>query len=133
MTAIQIISLTLCLESSTQGWSGRELVASSLWNRAESITAESLVAVCLKPKAYSVWNNRTPNIHLVREICATKRGRMMWENAMNTAKEMVRGEYVPVTSASHYVTRKLYWSRYRPSWTNSLRVVCQHKDHVFMK
>lgn len=133
MNAFQIIAMTICLEGSTQSWSGRELIASSIYNRAEIINAESLVTVCLKPKAYSCWNNRVPSIHLVREICATKQGRMMWENAMNTAKEMVRGEYVPVTKATHYVTHKLYASKYRPTWTNDLELVCRHKDHVFLK
>ena len=133
MTETQKIALTICLESSTQGWTGRELVASSIFNRAESITAESLVAVCLKPKAYSCWNNRKPSIHLVREICVTKRGRMMWESAMNTAGEMARGTYKPVISAQFYITKKLYYSARRPVWTNGLNVVCQYKDHVFLK
>lgn len=128
MTANQIIALTICLEGSTQSWSGRELIASSIYNRADTITAQSLVAVCLKPKAYSCWNNRTPNIKLVQEICRTKRGRMMWENAMLTARAMVNVTYRPVTEATHYHTTNI-----KPAWSNEMEHVVTHKKHRFYK
>lgn len=128
ITQTQVIALTIALEGSTQGIAGRHHIASSIYNRAESLDVKELASVCLKPKQYSCWNGRKPNIRLVKEFCRTESGLAIFDECMKLAQSMSKGTFRPIVGVTHYHVINI-----RPQWSNSYERIRRHGKHIFYR
>jgi hypothetical protein len=134
-TAAQVIAMTLYLEAGNQGEEGIKAVASVIWLSSKDKTYVSLREECLKPKRYSCWNGRQPSVEIIRdEILQGKwygvktAVALSWQTCMSVACDMVQGKFEPTIEATNYCRHDV-----KPSWSNSMDVVCTIRDHIFYR
>lgn len=110
LEAIDIISQTLYAEARGEGENGLRAVASVIWNRAKR-NPDNMVKVCLKPKAFSCWNNTS--VINIKE-------KPIYETCMDIASELLSEtfEEYPFRNIhpTNYITTSLYHSAKCPNW-----------------
>lgn len=121
MTNIILIALTLHGEAGIEPFSGKQAVASVIYNRAGG-DLEKIQAVILKPKQFSCWNNNVP-------IADTLPTGSAWDDCVLIAKAMVDGSFNPVTNASHYFNPSIS----NPAWARGMEYCATINRHVFLR
>lgn len=137
MNAVLLLASTLYLESANQGRDGHLGCASVIWNSARDHSSEALVEECVKPKRYSCWNGRTPDIHIVsNEILTGRTGQIpeivlsVWSECLAIARSMVDGSFQPTIDAEFFWR---YDNKNERTLAPSLVRVAQIGDHVFYR
>lgn len=134
-TAVQasnIVARTLYMEARSEGEKGIDAVASVLLNRAGK-KAENLPDVCLKPKQFSCWNDKTnldaKSYTIVIPKGAAKKGKdqTMWLYCQKIAGKLLNANFTStVGNRNCYHTTSI-----TPSWDSTMKNKTTIGKHVF--
>jgi len=125
MTAVIAVALTIFAESAGEPHTGKQAVASVIWNRAAG-NPDKLVAVCQAPGQFSCWNGgrqpRVPNDWPSRRA---------WVQCRELAESMIAGTFRPSTEATHYYAPARMAKP--PAWAVGVEPVAEIGGHRFFK
>ena len=118
---LEDLAATIWDEARGEGFEGRQMVASVIWNRGGG-TAEGMVAAVKKPKQFSGWNGGSRPAVAIRD----KTDDEIWMECKAFAKAMLNGTFKPVTNATHYHSVKV-----KPEWRLKMKFVKKVGRHYF--
>lgn len=111
------VARTLFAEAAGESLEGKKAVASVIWNRAKG-NKDNLLHVVKAPRQFSCWNSGMP-------VAGTGNA---WKDCLSIAKEMMSGNFTPITKHSHYYAP----AKANPKWayikTKKGKVLRDHDD-----
>jgi spore germination cell wall hydrolase CwlJ-like protein len=122
---IDIVAATICAEAGGEPFFGRVKVGEVIANRAIK-SGKSQCAVCLSPKQFSCWNNRTNTDTLIKAM----KKHPAWVDCMTIAENISQPGYTPDSSATHYYA----WKKIKPPyWAKNMELVVSVGGHRFYR
>ena len=115
----EVVLQTIAMESADQPALGQQRVAEVIINRAK-LSGESLMAVCLKPKQFSAWNDRKWAVSWLSRHYDTRTR----DNAIHALEMAENAQNRPLID--HYHRFDVH-----PSWAKRLKKVEGVGAHVF--
>jgi len=117
------VAKTIWLEARGEGYVGMEAVATVIYNRSVRRKL-SLVAVCLQEKQFSCWNKQVPkNVRAYN----TLGGGYNWDNARRLAGCLLRPDFEPMDTWTHYYNP----DKCTPYWASQLTNKVRIGHHIF--
>ena len=125
---VDILSRTIYGESRGEGIEGMQAVANVVMNRvnAGKWYGTTVEDVCLKPYAFSCWNESDPNYNLIKTVNENNSG---FKLAKEIATDAYNGNLADITNgATHYHAAGI-----TPYWAGSMQKTVIIGNHVFYK
>jgi spore germination cell wall hydrolase CwlJ-like protein len=119
-----VLAKTIYAEARGESYEGKIAVASVIYNRAKG-NVEKMDDVCLARKQFSCWNDGP----------IPEGSGKMWDQSVQIANDMVKGNFNPTTKADHYYNPDLadpIWA-YTDKTRSELKPHDNIGNHRFMK
>ncbi len=122
------VACSIFAESKGESLSGKEHVASVIFNHAanvmtrDRVTWSKALTLTCRPGFLESWNHGWPKAPDMRQPAQRK----AWYECYDLARRIQAGSFVPVTTAQHFVEVNV--DNY---WTRKSVIVCQVGGHKF--